>query len=137
MFKSIIKKLFSVPVAAVKKVPSISSGGGEFLLKKTDFGLVRVELAVIQKIAERSLRSVKGIKESTLTVEKFTAVNPLRIRLEASLLEGYSAPRISEAADKAINGALKEMLAVEFYVPVEVRIKELAAQVVTKKRRVR
>ena len=135
MFKSIIKKIFSVPVSAVKNVRSIS--GGEFLLKKTDFGLVRVEFSVVQKISERALRSVEGIKESTVTVEKLSAANPLKVKLTASLLEGYSAPRISEAADKAINGALKDYLRLEFYVPVDVRIEELAARVVTKRRRVR
>ena len=135
MFKSIIKKFFSVPVSAVKNVRSVSSG--EFLLKKTDFGLIRVDFAVIQKIAECALGSVAGIKDSTIEVEKLNAANPLKIYMTASLLEGYSAPRISEAADKAINSALKEYLNLEFYVPVYVRINELAAQVVTKKRRVR
>ena len=135
MFKSIIKKFFSVPVSAVKNVRSVSNG--EFLLKKTDFGLIRVDFAVIQKIAERALCSVAGIKDSTIEVEKLNAANPLKIYMTASLLEGYSAPRISEAADKAINSALKEYLNLEFYVPVYVKINELAAQVVTKKRRVR
>lgn len=135
MFKSIIKKIFSVPVTAVKNVRSISSG--EFLLKKTDYGLVRVDFAVIQKIAERALRDVAGIKDSTITVERLNTANPLKIQMTASLLKGYSAPRISEAADKAINDALKEYLCLEFYVPVYVRVEELAAQVVTKKRRVR
>lgn len=135
MFKSIIKKIFSVPVTAVKNVRSVSSG--EFLLKKTDFGLIRVDFTVIQKIAERALCSVAGIKDSTIEVEKLNTANPLKIYMTASLLEGYSAPRISEAADKAINSALKEYLNLEFYVPVYVRINELAAQVVTKKRRVR
>lgn len=135
MLKSIIKKIFSVPVTAVKNVRSVSSG--EFLLKKTDFGLIRVDFAVIQKIAERALCSVAGIKDSTVEVEKLNTANPLRIYMTASLLESYSAPRISAAADKAINSALKEYLNLEFYVPVYVRINELAAQVVTKKRRVR
>lgn len=135
MFKSIIKKIFSVPVTAVKNVRNVSSG--EFLLKKTDFGLIRVDFTVIQKIAERALLSVAGIKDSTIEVEKLNAANPLKIYMTASLLEGYSAPRISEAADKTINSALKEYLNLEFYVPVYVRINELAAQVVTKKRRVR
>lgn len=134
MFKSIIKKIFSVPVSAVKNVRSVSSE--EFLLKKTDFGLIRVDFAVIQRIAERALVAVEGIKESTIAVERFSAANPLKIRMTASLVEGYSAPRISQAADKAINESLKELLQLEFYVPVEVRIKEIT-QVVRQRRRVR
>ena len=133
MLKNIIKKFFSVPVSAVKNVRSAS---GEFLLKKTDFGLVRVEFSVIKKISERALRSVEGIQESELFVEKLSVANPFKVKLTATLLEGYSAPRISEAVDKAINNALKENLQLEFYVPVDVKIREIA-QVVTKRRRVR
>ena len=133
MFKKLIKQIFSVPVSAVKKARSAS---GEFLLKKTDFGLVRVEFEVVRKISERALRSVKGIKETELTVEKLSEANPLKIRLTTTLVEGYSAPRISEAIDKAINNALREYLQLEFYVPVDVKVREIA-QVVTKRRRVR
>ena len=133
MFKNIIKKIFSVPVSAIKNV---RSANGEFLLKETDFGRVRVEFTVVKRLAERALESVAGIKESEVAVEKLTSANPFKILLTVSLVEGYSAPRISEAADKAINGALKEFMSVEFYVPVEVRVKQLA-QVENKRRRVR
>lgn len=133
MFKNIIKKIFAVPVSAIRNAGSAS---GEFLLKKTDFGLVRVEFSVIKRIAERALRSVQGIKESELAVERLTDANPFKIKLTASLVEGYSAPRISEAADKAINGALKDLLRLEFYVPVDVKVRQLA-QVEKKRRRVR
>ena len=134
MFKSIVKKIFSVPVSAVKNARSAS---GEFLLKKTDFGLVRVEFEVIKKISERALESVKGIKESDLSVEKFSTANPFRITLTTTLLEGYSAPRISEAADKAINTTLRELLQLEFYVPVDVKVNEIAQIETPKRRRVR
>lgn len=134
MFKSIFKKIFSVPVSAVK---SARSASGEFLLKKTDYGLVRVEFAVIKKISERALESVAGIQKSELSVEKLSEANPMRISLEVSLVEGYSAPRTSEAADKAINSALKEFLRLEFYVPVDVKVMEIAQVVAPKRRRVR
>ena len=131
MFKNIIKKIFSVPATAVKFARSSS---GEFLLKKTDFGLIRVEFAVVEKIAKRALNSVE---QSELWVEKFSEANPMKIRLTLSLLEGYSAPRISEAVDRAINAALRENLQLEFYVPVDVKVKEIAQVIVPKKRRVR
>lgn len=133
MLKNIIKRIFAVPVSAIK---SVRSASGEFLLKETDFGLVRVEFAVVKRVAERALQSVAGIKESEVAVEKLTETNPFKILLTVSLVEGYSAPRVSEAADKAINGAMKEFMQVEFYVPVDVRVEQLA-QVETKRRRVR
>ena len=135
MFGNLIKN-FLQKTKKVVTLPTVRTSSGEFLLKKTDFGLVRVEFAVVQKIAERALQSVKGIGESRLEVEKYTDANPLKISLTASLLEGYSAPRISEAADKAINGAFKDFLQVDFYVPVDVKVKQIA-QVETKRRRVR
>ena len=118
-------------------LPAVRTGGGEFLLKKTDFGLIRVEFEVIRKISERALRSIEGIKESELSVEKLSEANPLKIRLTLSLIEGHSAPRVSEAADKAINAALKEFLQLELYVPVEVKVEEIAQVIVPKRRRVR
>ena len=135
MFGNFIKN-FLQKTKKVVTLPTARTSSGEFLLKKTDFGLVRIEFTVVQKIAERALQSVKGIGESQLAVEKYTDANPLKISLTASLLEGYSAPRISEAADKAINGALKDFLQLDFYVPVDVKVKQLA-QVETKRRRVR
>lgn len=130
MFKNIIKNIFNKTITATR------SSGGEFLLKKTDFGLIRVEFSVVKKIAERALHSVTEIKEPEIIVEKLSVANPLKIRLTTSLSEGYSAPRASEAADKAINDALRKFLKLEFYVPVEVRIKQIA-QASTKRRRVR
>jgi uncharacterized alkaline shock family protein YloU len=137
MFRDLIRKIVRKTTKAVTLPTAVRTSGGEFLLKKTDYGLVRVEFEVVRKISERALDSIRGIQESELTVEKFSTANPLKIRLTATLVEGYSAPRISEAADKAINAALKEFLQLEFYVPVEVRVEEIAKVVVPKRRRVR
>lgn len=134
MLKNFIKKIFSVPSTASKFV---RSSGGEFLLKKTDFGLVRVDFAVIEKIANRAIQNVSGIQDSELTVEKFSTANPFRIRLTLTLAEGNSAPKISQAVDSEINSALKELLQLEFYVPVDVKVKQIAQAAVTKRRRVR
>ena len=123
-----------------KKVVTLSAArtsSGEFLLKKTDFGLVHVEFATVEKIAKRALEEVKEIHEAELAVEKVSSnMTPMKIRLTAILADGCSAPRASQAADKAINDALKNFLAIEFYVPVDVKVKQIV-QVVAPKRRVR
>ena len=80
-------------------------------------------------------RQFKEMHDTTLAVEKFTDANPLKIRITTTLAEGFSAPRASRAADKAINDALKNLLAVEFYVPVEVKVNQI--KIVAPKRRVR
>ena len=70
-------------------------------------------------------------------MEKSTSTaTPLRINLTMTLAEGCSAPRMSEAADKKINEALKLLLEPNFYVPVAVKVSRIE-QVITKKRRVR
>lgn len=136
MLKDLIGKILK-KTKKVVTLPAIRTSSGEFLLKKTDFGLVRVEFSVIQKIAERATEQLKEIHDAEIAVEKSSNnVRPIRILLTATLTEGYSAPRASTAADRAINDTLRELLGLEFYVPVEVKIKQIA-QIVVPKRRVR
>ena len=135
MLKDLIGKILNKTKKVVKTSVARTSSG-EFLLKKTDYGLVRVDFATVQIIAERALSQVKKIQETTVAVEKLNEINPIKIRLTTTLSEGVSAPRVSQLADKAINDALKEFLALEFYVPVEVKVKQIM-QVATPKRRVR
>lgn len=135
MLKNFIKKILSVP--AVKNIKFPRSSSGEFLLRKTDFGIIKIDIGVVEKIANRALASVNGIQDSELRVESFSQANPLKIRLEVSLLEGFSAPKFSQLADSTINKALKESLLLDFYVPVDVKVRQIAKPLPTKKRRVR
>lgn len=136
MLKDLIGKILK----RTKRVVTLSTArtsSGDFLLKKTDFGLVHVNFATVEKIARRALSEVKELHEADLTVEALAnSITPMKIRLTATLAEGYSAPRASQSADKIINDALKESLGPGFYVPVEVRIQQIIP-VVTPKRRVR
>ena len=133
LIKTILKR-----TKKVVTLPAARTSSGEFLLKKTDFGLVRVEFAAIHRIAERALSQVKEIHEATVAVEKVaSSMTPFKVRLTAILTEGYSAPRASEAADKAINAALKKLLSLEFYVPVDVKVKRIERIETPKRRRVR
>ena len=136
MLKDLIGKILK----KTKKVVTLSAArttSGEFLLKKTDFGLIHVEFATVEKLARRAVSEIKEIHEAELAVEKTTSqVTPMKIRLTATLAEGFSAPKASLAADMTINNVLKKFLALEFYVPVDVKVKQIVP-VVTKKRRVR
>lgn len=137
MLKDLIGKILN----KTKKVVTLSAArtsSGEFLLKKTDFGLIHVEFATVEKIATRAVSEVKEIHEADLAVEKtVSTVTPLKIRLTAVLSEGFSAPKASLAADMAINSALKKFLAIDFYVPVDVKVKQIVQQTVAPRRRVR
>ena len=137
MLKDLIGKILN----KTKKVVTLSAArtsSGEFLLKKTDFGLIHVEFATVEKIAKRAVSEVKEIHEADLAVEKtVSTVTPLKIQLTAVLSEGFSAPKASLAADMAINSALKKLLAIDFYVPVDVKVKQIVQQTVAPRRRVR
>lgn len=136
-----LKDLIGRFLKKTKKVVTLSAArtsSGEFLLKKTDYGLVHVEFATIEKIARRALSKVKEIHEAELSVEKTAStVTPIKISLTAVLAEGFSAPKAKMVADMAINTALREFLSLEFYVPVEVKVQQIAQQAVAPKRRVR
>ncbi len=133
MLKDLIGKILN----KTKKVVTLSAArtsSGEFLLKKTDFGLIHVEFATVEKIAKRAVSEVKEIHEADLAVEKtVSTVTPLKIQLTAVLSEGFSAPKASLAADMA----LKKLLAIDFYVPVDVKVKQIVQQTVAPRRRVR
>lgn len=121
-----------------KTLSAARTSSGDFLLRKTDFGLVRVEFSVIQKIAERALAQLKDINDVEVSVEKSQSpVAPMKINLTLTLAEGCSAPLTSRAADKAINDALKEILQLPFYVPVDVRVRRIAQPARQSRRRVR
>lgn len=135
-----LKDLIKTIVSKTKKVVTLPTrtSSGDFLLKETDFGHVHVEFSVVQEIAERALSAVKGINESEITIEKSASnVIPMKAYLNLALSEGYSAIRVSEEADKAINDAMKKFMNLEFYLPVEVKVKQITTQAVTKRRRVR
>lgn len=135
MFKNFVKNLFS---KGTRTLTTLRTSSGEFLLKKTDFGLVHVEYATIQKIAKRAIADVKGINETELAVEKTSdKIAPLKIELMLSLSEGFSALKAKEAVDKAINDALREYLQLEFYVPVDVKVEQIKQPEVEQRRRVR
>ena len=136
MLKDLIRKILK-KTKKVVTLSAIRTSSGEFLLKETDFGQIHVEFATVEKFAQRALLEVKEIHEAQVTVEKTTtSVTPMKIQLTAFLAEGFSAPKASLAADMAINAALKKFLALEFYVPVEVKVKQIV-QVTAPKRRVR
>lgn len=137
MLKDLIGKILN----KTKKVVTLSAArtsSGEFLLRKTDFGLIHVEFAAVEKLAKRAVSELKEIQEAELAVEKTAStVTPLRIILTAVLAEGFSAPKASLAADMAINAALKKFLDPGFYVPVDVKVKQIARREVAPRRRVR
>ena len=135
MFKNFVRNLFS---KGTRTLTAVRTSSGEFLLKKTDFGLVHINYTTIQKIAQRAIADVKGINETELAVEKVSdSMVPIRIKLTLSMSEGYSALKVKETVDKAINDALKDLLQLEFYVPIDVNVEQIKQPEIAQRRRVR
>ena len=65
MIKELLRKILRRGQKAVR-LPPMRTSSGEFLLRKTDYGQVRVEFVTIEKIAKRALQEVKAINESEL-----------------------------------------------------------------------
>ncbi|MCR5833214.1 MAG: hypothetical protein K6G55_00955 [Selenomonadaceae bacterium] len=139
LFKNVFGKTLKTARTGAKGLLSAKTSGGEFLLAKTNFGQVYVEYATIQRMAERALSQVDGMNEVDVTVEKIenSAMTPMKIQLTTALTEGYSAVKVGEAADKAINTALKEALQLEFYVPVKISVEQIKQKEIPQRRRVR
>ena len=66
MLKDLVKGIRKI-MTRPKRVVTLSTArtsSGDFLLKKTDFGLVRVEFETVEKLARRALSEVKELHEA-------------------------------------------------------------------------
>ncbi len=125
----ILKKLLSETLGKSRQ-------SGKFNLRETDFGLVTVEIGVVQRLAERAAASVRGVRDAILFVEPGDKFSPFKIRVTVTMEQGYSAPKISESVDEKINDVLNFSLQTA-RVPVEVRISEVTRTAIEKRKRVR
>ena len=71
-------------------------GSSEFELQKNDFGFVYEETAVVERIAERAARSVKGVHKVSAVADKPFGTLPLKIRFSVVIKQDYSANDLSE-----------------------------------------
>lgn len=74
---------------------SSKHGSIEFELLKNDFGLIYEETAVIERIAERTARAIKGIHKVSAVADKPTGTVPLKVRFNIVIKQDYSANDLS------------------------------------------
>lgn len=130
MFDSIfkIKKFF-------KGTLSNAHGSVEFELKKTDFGRLFCETLLIERLAERSAKKVKGVHNISVIADKpIGNLAPLKVRFNVVLKQGFSANEVSAEISNALKKILKEMVGI---VDVVTEIKVTGVEQVEQKRRVR
>ena len=98
-------------------------------------GEVKVTIPAIVGVVERAAITVNGVREVEASVHRQDGEMPIKIRLTITLGQGFSAPRVSEAAIAAIDDALKTALELP-NVPVEVKVNEVTHAIIEREKRV-
>lgn len=113
----------------------LSIASGDVHLEKGKSGEVKVTVPAIVSVVERAAITVNGVREAQASVYRQEGEMPIRVRLIITLGQGFSAPRVSEAAVAAIDDALRTALELS-NVPVEVKVNEVTHAIIERERRV-
>lgn len=113
----------------------ISAASGDIHLEPGRSGDVKVTVPAIVEVVERAAITVSGVRQATATVYQQSGDMPIKIRLVIVLGQGFSAPRVSEAAVAVINDALGTALELQ-NVPVEVQVTEITHAITERGNRV-
>lgn len=88
------------------------TGGGEFLLRETDFGTVHVETEAVRRVVERV--KVDGVHEiKNVVVDKPVIHEPLRIKLNLIIGQNYAAPKVGADLREAVKAELNELFGIK------------------------
>ena len=113
----------------------ISVASGDIHLEEGKPGEVKVAVPAIVDVIERAAITINGVREAQASVYKKEGAMPINIRLTITLGQGFSAPKVSEAAIAAINEALSTTLELE-NVPVEIKVNEITHAITERDKRV-
>lgn len=125
--------LLTAVFARTSKGLSIASGDVHLEVGKP--GEVKVTVPAIVSVVERAAITVSGVREVEASVYQQSGDMPIKVRVTIALGQGFSAPRVSEAAVAAIDDALLTTLELPA-VPVEVKVNEVTHAIVERERRV-
>ncbi len=107
----------------------------EVELQKGSSSEVKITLEAISEVVERAALTVPGVREVTPKVVRTEGEIPVKIFLDITLGQGYSAPETSEKINRTVNEALQtatEMTGI----PIEVKVTEVTHAVAERERRV-
>lgn len=113
----------------------LSVASADVHLEQGKPGDVKITVPAIVSVVERAAITVNGVREVEASVYQQAGEMPIKIRLTITLGQGFSAPRVSEAAVAAVDDAL--LVALELSnVPVEVKVNEVTHAITERERRV-
>ena len=115
---------------------TFSSGHGsvEFEIDKNDFGKIHGETALIERIAEKTARKIKGISNVAATVDSPKGDLPLKVKFTLGIKQDYSANDVSASLTGEVKKVLDEMCGI-VNATVDIRITDVER--VERKRRVK
>ena len=131
----ILASLILLTAVFARSSKGLSIASGDVHLEVGQPGEVKVTVPAIISVVERAAITVSGVREVEASVYQQSGDMPIKVRVTIALGQGFSAPRVSEAAVAAIDDALQTALELPA-VPVEVKVKQIVKPV-TQKRRVR
>ena len=115
--------------------PGLSAASGDIHLEKGKSGDVKVTVPAIIGVVERAAITINGVRDVEATLHRQEGAMPIKIQLTITLGQGFSAPRVSEAAVAAINDALSTALELA-NVPVEIKVHEVTHAITEREKRV-
>lgn len=114
---------------------SNAHGSVEFELKKTDFGRLYCETSLIEQLAERSAKKVKGVHDVSVIADRLlNDIAPLKVRYTVIIKQNFSANDVSAEISNALKKILEEMIGI---VDVIIDIKVTGVEQSELKRRVK
>lgn len=113
---------------------SSKHGSFEFVFKKNDFGKIYGETALIEQIAERTAKKIKGIFSAKAVVDSPASSAPLKVKFSLVIKQDYSANDVSASLVSEVSKVLEKMCGI-VNATVDVRITDVER--VERKRRVK
>ena len=117
------------------KKTSVEHDSGDIELQKGQAGEVFVAVEAVTSVVERAALTVSGVREVHAEVKKISGETPLKIKMSVVLAQGYSAPKVSEQVNSAVNSALMTALEISG-IPTEIKVTEVTHAIVERERRV-
>lgn len=131
----ILASLILLTAVFARSSKGLSIASGDVHLEVGKPGEVKVTVPAIISVVERAAITVSGVREVEASVYQQSGDMPIKVRVTIALGQGFSAPRVSEAAVAAIDDALQIALELPA-VPVEVKVNEVTHAIVERERRV-
>lgn len=131
----ILASLILLTAVFARSSKGLSIASGDVHLEVGKPGEVKVTVPAIISVVERAAITVSGVREVEASVSQQSGDIPIKVRVTIALGQGFSAPRVSEAAVAAIDDALQTALELPA-VPVEVKVNEVTHAIVERERRV-